>query len=254
MGWRRTSVLGFALALAAAAIPARALAADYAREERWAQEVVPSLVVGEPVYLATPARPRVLAILTAPSVTAKGAVVVIHGLGLHPDWGFIGGIRTRLADDGYLTLSVQMPVLAADAPREAYGETMPEAAERIAAAIAYLKAKGVAKIAIVSHSLGATMTNAYLARPGVSSIGAWVPIGMPGAFDTAPKQPVLDIVAENELPQVRASAPARARTLPRDRCSRALTIAGTDHYFDNAQKELSAAIAAFLDDVFSGRC
>jgi hypothetical protein len=29
-------------------------AADYAREKKWAEEVVPGLVVGDPVYLQTP--------------------------------------------------------------------------------------------------------------------------------------------------------------------------------------------------------
>ena len=48
-GW-----IGFSLA--GAAPP------DYAREDRWADEIVPAIVVGEAVYLATPARSRVLAI------------------------------------------------------------------------------------------------------------------------------------------------------------------------------------------------
>src|SRR5438128_2064301 len=37
---------------------------DYAREERWAAEIVPSLVVGDAIYLSTPERARVLSILT----------------------------------------------------------------------------------------------------------------------------------------------------------------------------------------------
>ena len=115
-----------------AAEPAHAArAADYEREERWAQEVVPSIVVGDAVYLATPARAKVLAILTMPPRAAAGGIVVVHGLGVHPDWGLIGGLRTGLADAGYVTLAVQMPVLAASATRDDYAVTLPEAAERI---------------------------------------------------------------------------------------------------------------------------
>ena len=226
-------------------------AMDPAREERWAREVVPSIVVGDPVYLATAASPKVLAILTVPAGAAAGGIVVVHGLGVHPDWGLIGGIRSGLADAGYVTLSVQMPVLDANATRDDYAATLPEASERIASGVAYLRARGIAKIAIVSHSMGASMANAYLTRQAVD---AWAPIGMFGPFATPPKEPVLDIVAETEIAPVRETAPARASTLPKDACSRQITIAGADHYFDRQQKELVAAISAFLERAFGGRC
>jgi alpha/beta superfamily hydrolase len=231
-----------------------ALAADYAREERWAREVVPTLVVGDAVYLATPARAKVLAILTQPSGVATGGVVIVHGLGLHPDWGLVGGVRTMLADAGYTTLSVQMPVQAASATRDDYRVTLPEAGDRIAAAIAYLRGMGLARIAIVSHSLGAAAVNAYLARPDALPIDAWAPIGMFGAFDAPAKEPVLDVIAERDFPEVLSAAGPRTRDLPKDRCSRQLSIADADHYFDTRQKELSAAIARFIENAFAGRC
>jgi alpha-beta hydrolase superfamily lysophospholipase len=229
-------------------------AIDYAREERWAQEIVPSIVVGDAVWLATPTRAKVLAIVTEAPDAPKGGVVVVHGLGVHPDYGMIGGVRTDLAEAGYTTLSVQMPVLGAGASRDDYSVTLAAAAERIAAAIAFLRKKGIAKIAIVSHSVGATMVDAYLARPGAASIEAWVPIGMLVDFASPPKEPVEDILAENELIPVSAAAPLRARWLPRDGCSRQLTISGADHYFENRQKELSASIVAFLERAFGSKC
>jgi alpha/beta superfamily hydrolase len=226
-------------------------AADYEREERWAQEVVPSIVVGDAVWIATPSRAKVLAILTEPPASSKGGIVIVHGLGVHPDWGLIGGLRTGLAEAGYTTLSVQMPVLAAGATRDDYTATMPDAAERIVAAVDYLHRKGSAKVAIVSHSMGASMANAFLAR---NAADAWAPIGMSGSFTAPPRQPVLDIVAETEIAPVRETAPARASTLPKDACSRQVTIAGADHYFERQHKDLVAAIAAFLDRAFTGRC
>jgi hypothetical protein len=231
-----------------------AFAADYAREERWAQEVVPALVVGDAVYLATGTRAKVLALLTQPPGAPKGGVVVVHGLGVHPDWGLNGGVRALLADAGYTTLSVQMPVLAAEATRDDYSITLPEAGARIAAAIAYLRGKGVARVAIVSHSFGATMVRAYLARPDALPIDAWAPVGMFGAFVLPLKEPVFDVVAERDFADVLAAAGPRARDLPNDACSRQATIADTDHYFDQRQKELAVAIAAFLERTFSGKC
>jgi len=226
-------------------------AADYEREERWAREVVPSIVVGDAVWLVTPSRAKVLAILTLPPQPAAGGVVLVHGLGVHPDWGLIGGLRTGLADAGYVTLAVQMPVLTASATRADYLATMPEAAERIAAAVDYLRNKSIARVAIVSHSMGASMANAFLAR---NAIDAWAPIGMFGPFAAPPREPVLDIVAETEIEPVLETAPARASTLPKDACSRQVTIAGADHYFEKRQKELVATIAAFLERAFAGRC
>ena len=243
------------LAAVLATVPAMAQPAiDDARETRWAQEIIPSIVVGDVVWLATPARAKVLAILTEPAGAPKGGVIVVHGLGVHPDFGMIGGLRVNLADAGFATLSVQMPVLPAGATRDEYAITLPAAAERIGAAIAFLRAKGIRKIAIVSHSMGATMANAFLAGPGAASVDAWVPVGMLVDFAAAPKEPVLDIIAGSDLPEVVAAAPLRAKRLPRDACSRSLAIAGTDHYFESRQKELAGAIASFLDLAFSGRC
>jgi pimeloyl-ACP methyl ester carboxylesterase len=242
-----------ALAICATAAAAASLSPDYAREERWAREVEPSVVVGEPVYLATPSQPRVLALYTE-AANSKGGVIVVHGLGVHPDWGLIGGLRTGLADAGFSTLSVQMPVLAVDALREDYDAIIPQAAERIAVAVAWLKRRGVERIAIVAHSLGVAMSNAYLGSAGAEKIDAWVVIGMGVGFDAAPRQPVLDVEAQSDFPQVRESARLRAVNLPRDSCSRHVVIADTDHYMENRQKELVAAIVPFLDRALARRC
>jgi pimeloyl-ACP methyl ester carboxylesterase len=248
-------VLPALIAAALLAAPARAQPIiDYAREDRWAQEVVPAIVVGDAVYLATPGRAKVLAILTEPSGAPKGGVVVVHGMGVHPDFGMTGGVRTGLAEAGFVTLAVQMPVLSANASRDDYRATLPAAGERIAAAIAYLRAKGVAKVAIVAHSVGATMADAYLARPDAARVDAWAPVGMLLDFTAPPKKPVLDVLAATEFPEVDAAAPARARRLPKDACSRQVVIPGTRHYFDGRQDELVAAIAAFLDRAFAGSC
>jgi alpha/beta superfamily hydrolase len=112
----------------------------------------------------------------------------------------------------------------------------------------------VTRIAIVAHSMGATMADAYLARPDALPVAAWVSVGMLVGFAAPPKEPVLDVVAENDFPEVKEAAPLRRHRLPQDGCSRAVVIAGTDHYFDKRPQELAAVIAAFLDRVFAGRC
>jgi alpha/beta superfamily hydrolase len=144
-----------------------------------------------------------------------------------------------------------MPVLAADAPRDAYRDLFDDAGARIAAALAWLGTKGFARIAIVSHSMGASMADAFLARDGAAA-AAWVPVGMLVDFTAAPRTPVLDVIAERDFPETLASAKLRTRRLPRDGCSRSATIPATDHYMNGATAPLSDAIAAFLDQVYAG--
>ena len=63
---------------------------------------------------------------------------------------------------GYSTLSIQMPVLPSTAKIGDYLSTFTDSDERFALAVAWLRAKGARRVAIVSHSLGATMANHYL--------------------------------------------------------------------------------------------
>ena len=110
------------------------------RAKKWAGEITPGIVVGDPVYLEQKNRHKFLGIYTEVN-KAKMGLVVVHGIGIHPDWGIIGTLRQRLPDHGYTTLSIQMPILAVDAKPEDVAH-FPEAVERLQLAVAYLKSKG----------------------------------------------------------------------------------------------------------------
>src|SRR5215510_2779506 len=135
--------------------------ADYLREKRLADEIAPGIVVGDSVWLELKLGRKFLAIYT-PNPKAASGVVLAHGLGLHPDWGLIGVLRSQLSEQGYATLSIQMPVLAAGVKADRYAPLFPEAAERLAVAVAWLRGQGLKKVAVVSHSMGARMTNHFL--------------------------------------------------------------------------------------------
>ncbi len=222
--------------------------ADYAREQRWADEITPAILVGDPVQIALPAGRKFLGIYT-PSDKARAGVVVVHGLGVHPDWGLINPLRSRLSEQGYATLSVQMPVMASDAPGSSYAPTFPEAAERIAVAVNYLRGKGHKKIAIVSHSLGARMVNVLLNQADAPSIDAWVAIGLSGDYTKAEmfKAPVLDLYGEKDLPAVLESAAKRANAIRNIRGSAQIRVAGADHFFNGLDNELLRNVRLFLD-------
>lgn len=235
----------FLLALASVACFAQA---DYAREQRWAAEITPAILVGDPVQLTLPAGRQFLGI-HAPNSKAQAGIVIIHGLGVHPDWGLNNPLRSQLAEQGYATLSVQMPVLAAELRGDRYPPLFPEAAERIVTAVKYLRSKGHQKIAIVSHSFGARMTDYLLNQPDAPAINAWVAIGMIGEYTSRSvlKMPVLDIYGSNDFPDVLELAPKRAVAIRSTRGSAQVSVSGADHYFNGMENELVRNVKLFLD-------
>ena len=181
-------------------------------------------------------------------------LVVVHGIGIHPDWGMVGTLRQRLPDHGYTTLSIQMPILAVDAKPASYASTYPEAAERLQLAVAYLKEKGYKRIALVSHSMGARMSQPYMAR-NPAEIRAWAALGMPAALGKPGaavaydgiKVPVLDLYGDNDLPQVLAGAAKRKASLKGNAASKQIVIPNTDHFFAGHEDEMVKAVKDFLD-------
>jgi triacylglycerol esterase/lipase EstA (alpha/beta hydrolase family) len=231
-----------------AAFAAQAQPSDYAREKRWAAEIVPALVVGEAVRLQA-AKHEFLGLYTA-AKNAKIAIVLAHGLGIHPDYGLIGSLRARLADAGYATLSIQMPILAADAPAARYAALFPEADARFAAAVEFLRKKGLRRFALVSHSMGSRMANHYLYYDPKARFSAWVAISVSsGKFEPLGKLklPVYDVYAEHDLEPVVQGAAERAKVLRRIRGSSQTMVFGTDHFFAKKEKELATLISLLLE-------
>jgi Protein of unknown function (DUF3530) len=226
------------------AIPGHA--SDYAREKKWADEIVPGLVVGDPVYLKQTNNHKFLTLYT-PVKDAKSAVILVHGMGVHPDWGHIGVQRVSLADAGYTTLSVQMPVLKNEAKEQDYLTTFPEARERLKLAIDFLKSKGYASIAIESHSLGSWMTYTYLVDHPDPAVRAWVASGVGANVDFSKlKLPVLDLYGENDFPQVLKYGPRRKKALSGKPGSMQQMIPGADHFYTGADDELLAVVTDYL--------
>lgn len=227
---------------------AQAAQPDYAREQRWADEITPSILVGDPVQLATPDGRKFLGIY-APNSKAQAGIVLVHGLGMHPDWGPVHPLRSQLSEQGYATLSVQMPVLAAGVQGGQYSPLFPEAATRIAVAVQYLRNKGHGKIAIISHSYGARMTNVLLNQPDAPAINAWVAIGIMGEYTNPAtfKAPVLDLYGEKDFPAVLELAAKRAAAIKAVRGSAQISVAGADHFFTGMDNELVRTVKPFLD-------
>lgn len=234
-----------ALLAAAAAMPAASQ--DFDREARWRAEVVPNLVVGDAVDLRAADGRAFLGLYTA-AANATTALVIVHGIGVHPDHGIIGTLRMELADRGFTTLSIQMPVLAADAPPADYPALFPSAAQRIAAAAAWLEERGYRDRVLVSHSMGSRMANAYFDGAARPAFRGWAALGLGDAFSSgfAARRPVmvLDVQGSNDLPGVLGNAAAR-RKVAEASGGRQVTIDGADHFYAGKAPQLVATIAAF---------
>ena len=238
---RRAALALWLLATAAAA-------QDYEREKRWAAEVVPNLVVGEAVQI--PLSSRTFLGIHTEAKTSKPSILLVHGVGVHPDHGVIGVLRAALADLGFTTLSIQMPVQKSDAGLKDYYPTVfPEAVERIAAGARWLKEKGAGKVVLLSHSMGSWMANVYYERTRDAPFAAWICMGLTGGFGGMQNVhvPVLDMYGEHDLAPVLRADWRRRATINSITGSKQVRIAGADHHFTGREKELAAAIRGFLD-------
>jgi len=193
------------------------------------------------------------------SESSRGAAIILHGRGLHPDWEtVVKPLRTALPEQGWETLSLQMPVLAKQAKYYDYEPILAEAHPRIEAAIAWLQARGVKHIVLIAHSCGAHMAMSWV-RHGGTGIDAYVGIGM-GATDyqqpmrepfplARMTMPVLDIYGSHDYPAVVTMAQKRLAMMliaghPQ---SKQQVIAEADHYYAGKSEELIDAVASWLN-------
>lgn len=236
-----------------------AAASDLEREKRLADEIVDMIVDGEAVWLKAGKHPFLAIYTPTTQRHPRGAVIILHGRGMHPDWGdVVSPLRTTLPASGWHTLSIQLPVLGKEAKYNDYVPLFPEAMPRIQSAIQYLRDTGVQHIVLIAHSCGAHMAMHWITRKGDKDIDAYVGIGMGATDYKQPMQesfplarmhiPVLDIYGSAEFPQVLQMAPGRAAAMKKagNPRSEQVVIPNADHYFHEHNKELVEAVTEWL--------
>ena len=254
LGLSGTRFGGFLCLLAGLVASHNVGAQDYEREARWATETLATLVDGEAIRL-TQANGHQFLGLWLPAKQPRGAVIIAHGRGWAPDYDLYGILRVKLAESGYSTLSIQMPVLPSSAKLGDYFPTYGDADERFALAADWLLARGNKKLAIVSHSLGATMANHYLIHRSDPKVGAWVYIGIiNGLEDMFRIQiPVLDIYGSLDWSVTIVGADERRKQIQRIAGSQQVVVDGAMHFFEDRQDVLNRHIVGFLDDVLRAK-
>ena len=235
-----------------------AIASDWQREARMADEIVDAIFDGE-VEMLNDGDRDFMSIYTEAESSNKAAII-IHGRGFHPDWvDTVQPLRVGLVEHGWNTLSIQMPVLAKDAKYYDYVPIFDEAIPRIQAAIDYLRSAGNQQIAIVAHSCGVHMSMHYLKKQGDKELVAYVGIGMGATDYQQPMRepfplddlsvPVLDIYGADDYPAVHRLAPGRWQQIQQagHAKSNQSVIVDADHYFTDQGDVLVEAVGQWLN-------
>jgi pimeloyl-ACP methyl ester carboxylesterase len=246
--------------LLAALVCLPAMASDLEREQRWKAQIVDAILVGEAEMLDADGQEFLSIYTESDSQPLQGGVILIHGIGVHPDWpDVINPLRERLPEHGWSTLSLQMPVLEADAGAADYYPIFAEVQPRIDAGIRFLQAQGIDNIVIVAHSLGAQMAAWWLAQTDDPPVMGLVAIGLSGtrhedngdvpAWIAAITLPMLDLYGENDLPAVKNTAADRAAAAARagNATFTQVEVPGAGHMFQGRNDALQEAVLNWLD-------
>lgn len=234
-----------------------AQASDLAKEKRWAEQTVDAILDGEAETLITDDGVDFLSIYTEPDSESSKGIIVVHGIGVHPDWDqVVKPLRVEMAARGWHTLSLQMPILANDALSEEYVPLFPEVAPRMKVAQEFLHDKGVDQIVIVAHSMGSAMSAYYLSTTP-NSIKAFVAVGMQSTQKDADINsanalkkisiPVLDLYGSEDLKGVLSTSEQKRQAAAHNPAYRQQVVPGAGHFFDGHNDELIEAVSGWLD-------
>lgn len=231
---------------------------DYERETRINEQVEPYLFDGDAVWLSDGEREFLTVQIKVDD--SRGAVILLHGRDVHLDEEeLIGPLRIGLAEHGWDTLSVQMPVLEKGKTYFDYLPILKYAHPRIEAAIRYLEEQGASRIVLAAHSCGVHMANDWMNSISEPPIDGYIAMGL-GTTDAGQelktpfpigklKIPVLDIYGTKEYPRPLAMVPYRQKLLERNGnpLSAQVSVEGASHFFRGYGPTMVGKLAEWLD-------
>ena len=236
--------------------------ANREREDRLVEEMETNLFDGDVITLLPDGEAFAAVEMESQTDTTRGGIVLLHGRGFHADWPEnIGPLRVGLAEAGWHTLSLQMPVLEKSAKYYDYIPILPEALPRIDAALTHLKAESISPVVLLAHSCGAHMAMLWMEKYADQGIDAFIGIGM-GATDykqpmrhpfpfASLKVPVLDLYGGLDYPAVHRLAAERLDLINQggNALSRQVISADADHNFSNNSEQLIKEVSDWLDSL-----
>lgn len=240
---------------------------DLAKEKRWEEQIVPSLLVGEEVKLKA-AGTEFLGLYAEPTTEqVHGGVILLHGIGVHPAWpDVIDPLRMQLPDYGWHTLALQMPILPNEATEADYAPLFDEVPTRIQAGVDFLKAKGIKNVVIIGHSMGVTMAHYYLAKKPDPVVRAMVCASCGPGHPDDPRMdslanfrkislPYLDIYGSLDIDRVLSTTPKRVRIAKQMKHTNysQRKIEGANHFYTGMQDELIKMVRGWLQKHAAGK-
>jgi hypothetical protein len=195
----------------------------------------------------------------ASSEHTRNAAIILPSMGMHADWPeLISPMRKLLSENGWSTLSLQLPVLSPGTSISEYGSTFMVANRRIRACIRYLLNKGYDNIIFIGLGFGVTTAVQYLVG-SESAVKALVGISMQNheflkpKFDLMEKlphikQPILDVYAGQDSLDVMKSIHDRrlAGSKKENKLYDQMVINNTQQYFSGRESELVNVIINWL--------
>ena len=221
---------------------------DYAKESRWASHVEDGLMDGDIVWLSDNDH-EFMAIYTPSEIDTKQTAIVIHGLGVHPDWPqVIQPLRVALTEKGFNTLSLQMPVLANGIGGDSYTPLLQNAGRRIKAAIDYVQMQDLSANTLIAHSLGSKMSAYYLAN-NKHPFKRFVGIGMGKGVSKYLANiniPILDLYGDDDIPTVLSAVTQKQQALKYN-SNYTQKMVGADHFFNDKEELLIDTVSTWLN-------
>ena len=153
---------------------------DADREQRIASQTLQTLFLGEPIWLKQDKSAQSFLGLVTSSDENNYSILMIHGTGQGPDTPYvIGPMRELLSEDGFGTLSIQMPVLSDDENYDNYIKVFTESRRRVGQGAKFLRETNPnSKIVILGHSMGSTMLMDWLSNNDSADVSGFVTIGL----------------------------------------------------------------------------
>lgn len=225
-------------------------ASDFAKEQRWVEQVADFIIDGDVEMLAVGDR-EIFSLYTEADENPKNrAIIVVHGLGVHPDWAqVVQPVRVEMTQYGWHTLSIQMPVLANGIGEDDYKPLFKQVAPRIEAAIKFLHGNDMQEIVLVAHSLGSAMSAHYFANNPNSAISKFVAVGLGDAKSVSDIHiPMLDLYGSEDLPNVLKTADARKNSAKqaKNMAYKQVVIKDAGHFFNDKNTQMLNEINKFL--------
>ena len=260
-------ILGFILSGQLAAEEIKELNREQQIAEKLAQtadadEIIDLKVSGER-FIGLYKRGRALEISETINGEVNGAVILVHGMGAHPDWpDVISPLRTRLTEFGWSTLSIQMPALSPEESVAEYGKTLRLANSRLQATVDYLHDWGIETIILLGYSFGASQVANFLASGKGENVTAFVSVSMLAQKFIRPRLdvfkfistiniPMLDVYGEEDLQDVRGGIDDRRLAASKNGNSgfQQIELQKSGHHYLGTEDALVEQIQIWLHDI-----